>query len=314
MNTPSVAVLGGTGWVGRHVCEVFTRKGYDVMAVARKPAPHLVGCDFQPLDIAAASPETIAGLLRLGSVNVVINAVDAANATDGWSRSEAQLLLTNVDMVERLLEAITMLPQRPRLVHLGTIFEYGPVPEGTLLDENAPSDPVSTYARTKLAGSRAVLDRVGAGELSAMVLRLVNVCGPHPSPASFPGKLMNTVRTAVREGGPVEVRIADAHRDYVDVRDVAMACWAAAESGVDDRVVNIGSGIAVRIRDLVERFVSIAGLPLTAIEEIIEPVSSFGPDWVRTDIRLADDLLRWRPEITLTQSLRAMWESAAPTY
>lgn len=307
---PRVAVLGGTGWVGRHVCETLARRGHGVLAVARNPVPHLRGLDFVAVDLAAAPTGTVADLLATHRVDVVVNATDAANATDGWSRTDEELHRANVLLVRRLLAAMASVPRRPRLVHLGTIFEYGPVPRGELVHESVPPRPAGSYARTKLAGSAAVLGACRTGSISGVVLRLVNVCGPHPSPASFPGKLLATVRRAVAEGGDVELSIARARRDFVDVRDVAEACAAAVGSTVTARAVNIGSGTAVGPRDLVESLLTAAGLPSTALRIRDEVVPSLGPDWVRADVRLAAALLGWRPRTSLAESLQAMWDVA----
>jgi nucleoside-diphosphate-sugar epimerase len=303
---PKVAVLGGTGWVGRHVCETFARRGYEVLVVARNPGPRAGRYRFAALDLAVAPPSAIADLLR---VDVVVNATDALNATDGWARTEDELRSFNVGLVRRLIAAITTLPGKPRLVHLGTIFEYGPVPGGTLIDESVPPKPVFSYNRTKLAGSTAVLDAARAGAISAVALRVVNVCGPHPSPATFPGKLLALVREAEASGNPAELSIADARRDFVDVRDVAEACLKAAESAVTGRAINIGTGEAVALREFVALFLAAAGLPPSTLTERAAPVASLGTDWARADIRLAAGLLHWRPAISLPDSLRAMWES-----
>ena len=309
VKTRKVAVLGATGWVGRHLCDVFARHGYGVLAVARTFAPHVSRYDFRPLDLATANRETITEILRDSGINVVINATDAANATDGFSRTEEEFVHFNVRVVERLLAVMAMLPGNPRLVHLGSIHEYGPVTDGVLMHESLQPNPVGPYARTRLAGSEAVLNAARAGMVSGVVLRLVNVCGPHPSPATFPGKLLAQLQAAVASGGEVALRIAHDKRDYVDVRDVAEASFKAAESPVSGRVINIGSGVAVSIRDVVTLSLAAAGLPATALKARYEPVSSLGSVWVRADIRLAEELLAWRPRIGLPQSLQDMWEA-----
>jgi nucleoside-diphosphate-sugar epimerase len=146
--------------------------------------------------------------------------------------------------------------------------------------------------------------------VSGVVLRLVNVCGPHPSPVTFPGKLLAQLRAAVASGGEVALRIAEDRRDFVDVRDVAEASFKAVESPVSGRVINIGSGVAVSMRDVVTLSLAAAGLPTTELKARYEPVPSLGANWVRADIRLAEELLAWRPRISLAQSLRDMWEAA----
>ncbi|SCG58622.1 NAD-dependent epimerase/dehydratase family protein [Micromonospora halophytica] len=303
-----VAVLGGTGWVGRHVCEAFASRGHRVVALARNPVPGVRHDAFVRLDLAAAAPGTIAEILRAEEVRVVVNATDAANATDGWDRTEEQLARVNVDLVRRLLSAITSLPRRPRLVHLGTIHEYGAVEPGVAIDETVVPKPVSGYARTKLAGSNAVLEAAHTGLVDGVVLRAVNVCGPHPSPVSLPGRLLRLLDEATRTGR-MEVSVATDRRDFVDVRDLADAILRAADRPGLGCAVNIGSGTAVPMRDFVTLFVTSAGYPASILVERPRPVRSLGGAWIEADIRRAGKLLDWVPRIPLGRSLRAMWET-----
>ncbi len=304
MTPPRVAVLGGTGWVGRHVCAGFVERGHDVVAIARKPAAHLPGSHFQVLDLASTSEDEIAGLLRSERIGILVNATDATNATDGWDRTDAELDAVNVAAVKRLLAAAGSLPWPVKVVQLGTIHEYGPVASGTAISESQPARPANSYARSKLGGSEAVLGVARAGTGDGVVLRLVNVCGPHPEPHSFPGKLLRLLKDA--GDGQAEVTITDARRDFVDVRDVAEAVVAAAGKPVSGQVINIGSGVAVEIRELVRTFADEAGFSSRlAIHD--GPVRSIGGEWILADITLAEKLLGWRPRIDLRQSLRDMW-------
>lgn len=304
----TVAVLGGTGWVGRHLCAEFARNGYRVVVLARNPGPGVRHDGFVAIDLAGAVPDTTAAILRAGSVDVVVNATDAANATDGWDRTEEEMVRSNVDLVSRLVAAIGSLPWRPRLVHIGTIHEYGPMDVGTAVAESVVPRPASVYARTKLTGSTVVLDATHAGLVDGVVLRAVNVCGPHPSPASLPGKLLTLLDEAGRTG-TLRLGIAPAHRDFVDVRDLAVAALRAAERPGVGGAVNIGSGVAVELRELVTLFVTGAGYPASIIEEQAVPVASLGGEWVLADIGRARELLGWAPRIPLAESLRSAWET-----
>ncbi|TDC44514.1 NAD(P)-dependent oxidoreductase [Actinomadura sp. KC345] len=303
-----VAVLGGTGWIGRHICAALSRHGHGVLAIARNPVPHLCDHEFLPLDLTAADPDRLVEVLRSERTEVVINAMDGANTTDGWDRTETELTDANVEAVHRLLAAVGALPWRPRVVHIGTIHEYGPVGYGEPVGESTVPSPVSLYARTKLAGSTAVLDAARKGTVDGVVLRVSNVCGPHPSPPSFPGKLLSAARAAAAGGRP-ELSIADAKRDFVDVRDVAEAALLAARAPVTARPINIGSGVAVDIRDLVAQFLAVVGLPPDAVKEGAGPVPSLGGAWIQSDIRLARRLLGWFPRTSLRDSLQGMWDA-----
>ncbi|MEU6024247.1 NAD(P)-dependent oxidoreductase [Micromonospora sp. NPDC047134] len=297
-----VAVMGASGSVGRQVCAAFSRSGQSVLAVARRPADHLSAYRFRSVDLGAETPEHIAEILVAESADVVVN------ATGGWGTTEQEMEYAHVVLTGRLVEAVALVPRRPRLVHVGTIHEYGPVPEGTLIDEKIEPAPQTPYARTKLAGSEAVLHAARDGRIDGVVLRAVNLCGPHPAPPSFLGYLHRRLREAT-DGATLELSIADARRDYLDVRDAAEAVVLAATAPVTGQVINIGRNEAVDLRELVALFIAAAGFPQDRLRVLDRQVLSKGGDWTRADIRLAQQVLGWRPRISLAESMGAMWES-----
>lgn len=294
-----VAVLGATGSVGRQVCLAFAERRWEVLGVARRWAPHVADYRFVAMDLAATDPRRIADLLGDGPVDVVVN------AAGGWGDTEEEMAYSHVRLIDRLLEAVAMLPQRPRLVHIGSVHEYGPVPHGTVLHEEVPPHPVTPYARTKLAVSQAVLRARG---VNAVVLRAANMSGPYPPQESFLASLVGRLHAARAADQVLKLNIADARRDFIDVRDVAVAIVRASEAQVDGRVVNVGRGEAVSIGDLVEWLIEAAEFPRRMIAYRRQRVESKGGDWTQLDIGLARRLLSWEPRISLRDSVHAMWQ------
>ncbi|MDX3691362.1 NAD-dependent epimerase/dehydratase [Streptomyces europaeiscabiei] len=311
----TVIVLGGTGCVGRHVCAAFARRGYRVVVVARRPAAHLADQPFRSLDLGTASPADLRALFTEEGAHAVVNATDMGGATDvtgaadGGEARAAELLDASEGLARRLVGALAGLPARPVLVHIGTIHEYGPGIPGTPLDETVPPAPSGAYARAKLAASRAVQSAADAGEISAVVLRLVNTCGPYPTPAGFVGKLLPTLRTAAETGAAPEVTVGDAVRDWIDVRDVAEAVVLAVLRPTGKGTFNIGSGVGVPVRELVSQALTVAGLPDSGVRAA--PTRGLGADWIQADIGQARTQLGWAPRIPLRQSLSDMWDSKA---
>ncbi|MEV5127245.1 NAD(P)-dependent oxidoreductase [Streptomyces decoyicus] len=297
--TVRVAVLGATGCMGRHLCAAFSAEGSEVVAIARRYAPQVAAHRFLSLDVAGSTSDGLARVLSHEEVDVVVN------ATLGWGE---ELHYTNVQLVERLLDALAMLQAPPRLVHLGTIHEYGPVPSGTSIHEGTEPAPENPYAKAKLTASRMVLDAVRDGALDGVVLRVANTLGPHPALESFFGSLAVRLRGAEAATG-IELTIADARRDYVDVRDAVDAVVRAARIRRADPLVNIGCGRARDVRELVDELVAAAGLPAETIREQRGEVRSRGADWIQVDISRAGRLLGWRPRFTLGESMRAMWDT-----
>ncbi|MFH8289674.1 NAD-dependent epimerase/dehydratase family protein [Streptomyces sp. NPDC018059] len=314
-SAPTAVVLGGTGCIGRHICAAFSRQGYRVVTVTRRPAPRVAPHPHRRLDLAAAEPAALRAVFDDERADVVVNATDMAGATDatgaadGGEARAAELLDANEGLARRLVEALSAAARGPRLVHIGTIHEYGPGESGVPLHEDVEPEPANAYARAKLAGSQVVLDAARAGAVSAVVLRLVNTCGPYPTPAGFVGKLLPTLLAAAAAGEPPSITVGGAMRDWIDVRDVAEAAVLAARRPVSGHAFNIGSGVCVSMRELVGHALAAAGLPDSGVRETAGPLRSLGADWIQADIGRARALLGWSPAFRLKESMRDMWDA-----
>ncbi|MFJ3767408.1 NAD-dependent epimerase/dehydratase family protein [Streptomyces sp. NPDC090082] len=299
----TVVVLGATGSVGRTVCAALHRTGHRVLAVARRPAPHLRAHPFTPLDVATAAPGRLAALLDEHGATAVVN------ATGGWGTTADQMRSAHVDLPERLAAGCAATGRLLRVVQIGSIHEYGPVEDGVLIAEDRAPGPLTPYGVTKRAGSEHLLAESRAGRIDALVLRAVNVCGPHTTTASFLGVVAERLRS-LAPGGTLTLDVAEARRDFVDVRDLAGAAVAAVAAPGRSRVVNIGRGEAVPMTELVDVLVKVSGVDPAAVRLRPAAVASKGGSWTCADIGLAADLLGWRPRIPLDASLRAMWDAA----
>jgi nucleoside-diphosphate-sugar epimerase len=296
-------VLGGTGWVGRYLCADLHRHGHRVTVVARRPAPHVAGHRFVAADLADLPTAGLAAVLRRSGADTVVNATDAANAGDGFDPPARLLAAVNVELVRRLVDVAGA--RGCRLVHIGTLHEHGVDPG---VD---PGPDPGWYAHTKAAGSRVVLDATAAAAVEGRVLRCANVCGPHPSPATFPGKLLTLLTSAAETGEPVRIPVSPTRRDYVDVRDVARALRLASTASGPVPALDVGSGEAVDARTVVTTMVRAAGLPAHLVRLHGDDVPTLGGDVTRARIGPAAEALGWRPRIGLATSLSDMWQEGA---
>src|SRR5882724_3488242 len=110
-------VIGGTGFLGRHVCAELEAARHELLVVARDPSRHQGGLPFVSLDLAR--PSAVPELMKLFEAerpDVVVNAAGAV-----WAPTERELRECNVDLDRNLVTAIAAVPVRPRLVQLGSV-------------------------------------------------------------------------------------------------------------------------------------------------------------------------------------------------
>ena len=253
-------------------------------------------------DLAVDGPATVARVIRAAAPDVVIN---CAGATYG---DPATMVAGNVVAVATLVDAIRSAAPTARLVHLGSAAEYGRVTPGRPVTESVRPDPVGAYGITKLAGTALV----GAAGLDAVVLRIFNLIGPGSPPTGLPGRLAGEFRRAAESGDGVRVGSLEAHRDFVDVRDVAAAVVAAALApGALPPILNVGSGVATPLRELADALRTISGVDAPVHEVTAGSARSADVPWQCADPAAIGAALGWSATISVPDSLRDLWHGAA---
>jgi nucleoside-diphosphate-sugar epimerase len=240
-----IAVIGGTGFIGRHLVERLRAAHAPVVVVSRHaawpdgPPPADVTMIRVDLSDPASVPVLRAGLA--GSDRVI--ALAGLLMRPGRDKHAYRRL--HVDGVRHLLTALapTAAPDRPvRLVHVSTTGVLGPT-GGTPLDENAPPDPRTPYEITKLEGERLALAARAPG-LEVVVVRPGWVYGPGDA------HLLALCR-AVRRGLFVPIAGGRARWQPIFVDDLVRALEAALTTpGLDGAVLHAAGAEVVTIADL----------------------------------------------------------------
>jgi len=293
-----VLLLGADGFLGRHVAErLLADPAVQLTALGRSD-----DADVR-FDLSSGSPGALARFLSAVHPGVVVN---CAGAIRGGAR---ELTRHNTIAVATVCEAMRRSGTGARLVQLGCAAEYGPSPVGSSTAEDAVPRPGGPYGVSKLGGSELVL----GSALDAIVLRVFTPVGPGTPTGAPLGRLAEAMRRAMQSGdGDLKLAGLAVQRDFVDVRDVARAVHAASLSAAQG-VVNIGTGRAVRMRDVAAALAHAAGFS-GSLFELDEPQIAF-PDgcgnWQQADVRTARDRLGWRPRIALEESLADVWIEAA---
>jgi NAD(P)-dependent dehydrogenase (short-subunit alcohol dehydrogenase family) len=151
-------LLGASGFLGRHVREAAeSARDATLIAHARSRAGSAPG-DWVALDLLSATAGELRELVTAARPTAVVN------CTGALTGDASRLGALNVDLVERLLVATVEAAPGARFVQLGSAAEYGVVPRGEPITEEAAPQPVGDYGRTKLAATRlaaAARDRLG---------------------------------------------------------------------------------------------------------------------------------------------------------
>jgi UDP-glucose 4-epimerase len=207
----------------------------------------------------------------------------------------------NVGGTVTLMEAVRDVGIK-RLILISSGAVYGDQAAQPLTEDSFPS-PRSPYAVSKLAAEYYVRTLGAISKIETVCLRVFNAYGPgqHFPPSHAP-VIPNFLRQSLRNGTLVMHGDGSQTRDYVFVEDVVNAmATAATAAGIDQMVINVGSGQETSIRDLVKMVLDITG---GRPEVIVNPHNDAGVSHMRANLTLASQKLNWQPLVPLEMGLR----------
>ena len=196
--------------------------------------------------------------------------------------------------------------QVKRVVFSSSCAIYGDDPR-LPKNENMLPKPMSPYAVQKLAAeyyAQVFYDLYG---IETAVLRYFNVFGPRQDPSSpYSGVISIFMTKALQNKAAVIYGDGNQSRDFIYVQDVVRAnLLAATAPNAGGRVMNIGSGRALRINELWQAICAISGRSLEPKYEHKRPgdvVTSLA------DITRAKKLLGFDCAVSFQKGLEATFE------
>lgn len=323
-----VLVTGGAGYIGSHTILELLRAGHEVFACdnycnsspeALRRVRRLANADFGEADVDIRDAGRLGEVMAEFSPAAVIHFA-GLKAVGASAKVPLEYYDNNVLGTLRLLEALDGVNCR-RIVFSSSATVYGE-PKYLPYDEAHPLNPANTYGRTKLVAEQVIADWCAATPgASAALLRYFNPVGAHPSgeigedPNGIPDNLMPFIaQVAVGRrphlnvfGNDYDTRDGTGERDYIHVVDLARAHVAAIEfvresSGCE--AVNIGTGTALSVMDMVKGFEAASSrpIPVQFVERRDGDLASYYADPAK-----ARELLGWQAQFGLEEICGSTW-------
>ena len=338
----SYLVTGAAGFIGSHLCELLLSRGAAVVAVdnldAHGPYPvHFKEANLEVLRACAAKHAADGASLRFVRADVSdataaralfelaaedpfkkpVTRVCHLGARSGVAASfddAAGVVVANVASTAALLAAAADFGVDAFVLgSSGSVYGDGakddiPTPS---LETDATDDPESPYAASKRAAELVCAAfRKSRGESIRVVTvcRIFTVYGERGRPDMA---VFRFVRASLL--GETLFRFGDGEsswRDYAHVTDVARGLFEAMhreENGEPFAILNVASGVPTKLRRLIETVASACGGDPAAVEERPPRPGDVGGTFA--DVTAAEEMLRWRAEIGLSEGIErtAAW-------
>ncbi|MFB4310429.1 NAD-dependent epimerase/dehydratase family protein [Actinomadura sp. GTD37] len=306
MRHQRAVVTGGSGFLGSHLCEALLARGVSVVCLdnlltgTSRNIAHLTGRrDFRFLKRDLTEPVSVPG-----EVGYVFHLASAASPAD-YLRYPIQTLEVGSQGTRNALDLAEA--KGARFVLASTSEVYGdplvhPQPESYWGNVN-PVGPRSVYDEAKRFGEALTSAFRHARGLDAAIVRIFNSYGPRMRPDD--GRAVPTFLRQALTGEDLTVTGDGSQtRSICHVDDTVRGIVALALSG-HPGPVNIGSPYEISMADLAGLVIELTGSP-SRVRFIDRPEDD--PRVRRPDTGLAEDVLGWRPRITIEDGLRGTIE------
>ena len=292
-------ITGAAGFIGSHLANRLAREGHTVRGVD---------------DLSTGDPASLSEDIHFtrGDINDRPKLWTLLQEVDCVYHLAARVLVpesvlypreynnVNVGGTVTLMEAMRDVGVR-RVVFISSGAIYGdqlvqPV------NERAVANPRSPYAVSKLAAEYYIRTIGELWGIETVCLRVFNAYGPRqPLPPVHAPVIPNFLKQAAQNGTLVVSGDGNQTRDYVYVDDITNAMVTAATApGINQEIINIGSGRDTSVRELVHLVLEVTG---GTPEIVYSPRNERGPARMCADISLAREKLGYQPQVSLRQGL-----------
>lgn len=310
----NILVTGGCGYIGGHVMKALKEAGYNPVAFdinvthGEYVAPFGTVVEGDILDTAALEQA-----MRAHDIDGVVHMAAFISVPESEQFPE-KYHKNNVEGTASVLRAMKTCGVQ-QLVFSSTAAVYG-FPDNPKIHEDAPTQPMSVYGKTKLLCEEMIAD----SGLDAMVFRYFNAAGCDPqgdvgNMQENPGNLLPIVLEAAagkREGVDIfghdyDTPDGTALRDYIHVSDLADAhvravSYLRAHKG--SHILNLGSGANYSVRDIVDLAKDVTN---TEFEVRNAPRRAGDPAAILACSDKAEAVLGWKAQYNMREMIQTAW-------
>ena len=287
-----ILVTGATGFLGKKLCDLLSRRGHDVVGLSRHidqfPIPafklisYSMGQPF-PNELIEFAPEVIVNLAWQGIPDF----------------SQTQCLQNFKSHSDFLLET-EKFGSLKKVIVAGTCREYatrsGPCLEGEL------SRPDNYFSWAKLALHDLYLLSLKGRGIKLIWFRIFYVYGPGQRNESLIPSLINNfkLKKILKVNNPL------AANDFIYVDDVIDGFVKAVENVNSEGILNLGSGLPFTVKGVSELVGYFMGDTKKSPQHILrenEALDCRGVD-IYADLRLVNQVLDWSPQTDLVSGIK----------
>ncbi|MCD6508131.1 SDR family oxidoreductase [Candidatus Poribacteria bacterium] len=296
-----VLITGGAGFIGSHLCELFLKRGYEVICVDNLISgnidniAHLFGERFTFLRYDITNPIWIPGRM-----DYILNFASPASPVD-YMNHPIETLRVGAMGTYNMLELAR--EKGARFLHASTSEVYGdplihPQPE-TYWGNVNPIGPRSVYDEAKRYAEALVMAYHRMYGLDTRIVRIFNTYGPLMRPND--GRAIPNFISQALKNEPITVYGDGSQtRSFTYITDEIDGIYRLLMSDYHEPV-NIGNPEEKTILELARLIIEMTG---SDSRIVFKPLPKDDPKVRRPDISRAKEVLSWEPKVPLEEGLK----------
>lgn len=259
-----IAVTGGAGFIGSHLCERLVKDGHYVISLdnfSTGSKNNLSGVleneNFKSIECNIMDQKAIKNTLKEESIELLYHYAAIVGVMRTLENPK-DVMDVNIRGTENVLEA-ALGTSCKKVVNISSSEVYGnpiEIPE----KENSPKNVELPYAISKLTGEIYASIYQKKYGLKTTSLRLFNVYGPRQNSTPYGFVVGIFINNVLNNMPPVIYGDGFATRDFTYIEDnISATVLAAEKSAANGQVFNIAAGKPVTVLDLAETIIDLFG-------------------------------------------------------
>lgn len=292
MSDRRILLTGATSFLGKHLYAKLNERGENVFATAGHEDKEQ---DIREMDLL--NEEHVNNVVNDICPSIIYHLAALVNLSRDY-RIAQECININIKGTLNLLESLRVVkPQMVVFISTEEVYGNGPIP----YVEEQPLNPPSGYAISKMAGEWFC--RMYARELGFKLI--IPRIGTMYGPGDRVSRLIPQLIIKALNNVGIPLNSGRKKRDYIYIDDVVEFLTKILKIMSRDAftVINIGGGISYTLLDLVSIVLketqSSSKIAIGKIPERIGEVD----EWLM-DIKKANDILGWKPNISLEEGLK----------
>jgi UDP-glucose 4-epimerase len=294
-----VLLVGGNGFIGKHLQRFFLNLGYEIAVLDQAGQP-ILHKSIQFFAGKASDPQLINQALK--GVDLVVHLQSSILPSNGIHDHQS-MVPEHVESLSLLLYAMEI-AQISRIIYFSSGGAVYGNPDIIPTPESQACRPINVYGLSKQKSEDLLMGSIGRG-FNPLILRPSNAYGMHQGHIHKNG-LISTLFHAAKHGESIQVfGDGSEQRDYIYIDDIVNFIAVSLEKKAQG-IYNVGTEKGYSVKQIINLALQITGtgIPVHYLPSRPENVNN-----IVLDCSKARNNLGWSASFSVQRGMEILWNS-----